>query len=104
MASTAYAHLKSRSTQVFIALYNAFVIWIDDAYARDVTGVDSFNERFVNGREQANEGLNGFDRLLRDTNLHYHGIQANVILSSSLNFPTSLILEFETQGMPVSFY
>ena len=104
MASAGYAHLESRPTQVFIALYNAFVIWIDDAYAQDVTGVDSFNERFVNGRQQANEGLDGFDRLLRETNLHFHGIQANVILTSSLNFSTSILLEFETQRMPVSLY
>ena len=104
IASTAYANLESRSTQVYIALYSAFTIWIDDIYARDVTGVDSFNERFVTGRKQANEGLDGFDRFLRETNLHYHGIQASVILTSTLNFVTSLILDFETKGMPVSLY
>jgi hypothetical protein len=70
---------------VFIAIYTAFVTWIDDTYTRDVIGVDSFNERFVTGREQANEGLDGFDRLLRETNLHFHVIQANVILTASLN-------------------
>jgi len=102
MASTAYAHLKSRSTQVFIALYTAFFTWMDDTYTRDVIGVDSFNERFVTGREQANESLEGIDRFLRETNLHYHDTQANVILTASLNFVTSIILDFETQGMPVS--
>ena len=89
---------------MFIALYTAFVTWIDDTYVRDVIGVDSFNERFVAGRGQANEGLDGFDRLLREINLHYHGIQANVILTASLNFLTSTILDFETQGIPVSLY
>ena len=104
IASTGFAHLKSRSTQVFIAIYSAFGVWIDDTYTRDVTGIDSFNERFVAGQKQANEGLDGFDRHLREINFHFHGIQANVILTASLNYVTSVILEFETQGMPVSFF
>ena len=87
---------------MYIALYTAFVSWIDDTYTQDIIGVDSFNERFVTGRKQANEGLDGLDRLLRETNLYYQGIQANVILTATLNFVTSIIMDFETQGIPVS--
>ena len=90
---------------MFIAIYTAFLTWIDDTYSADVVGVDCFNERFVTGQKQENEGLDGLDRLLRETNLHFHSIQANVILTASLNFVTSTrtILDFETQGMKVSF-
>ena len=84
-------------------MYTAFVAWIDDTYTQDVTGVDSFNERFLTGQQQANESLDGLARLLREINLHYHGIQANVILTASLNFVTSIILDFETKEIAVSF-
>ena len=102
IASSTYGHLKSRTTQMFIALYTAFLVRLDDAYAGDIKGLNSFNERFVNGQKQADEGLDGFDRFLRETSLHYHGIPANVILTASLNYVTSIILEYETQEMMVS--
>lgn len=87
---------------MFVALYTAFNIWIEDT-SRAVKGVETFNERFVSGEKQANEGLQGFDRFLRETNLHYHGIQAHVIVTTSLFYMSSISLEIETQGMPVSF-
>ncbi|KAF8815635.1 terpenoid synthase [Phlegmacium glaucopus] len=99
---TGYAHLKNRSTLVFIAIYTAFLLWVDDTYTEHVKGVDTFHERFVTGQQQPNEALDGLARLLRETNLHYHGIQAHVILTSTLNFITSMLLDFETQGMAVS--
>ena len=76
--------------------YTAFLTWIDsdDTYTRDVIGVGCFSDRFITGREQANEGLDRLDRLLREINLHYqsHGVQANgVILTAILNFVTSTI-------------
>jgi len=80
VASTAYGHLRNRSTQVFIAIYTAFLTWVDDTYAGDVRGVDTFSERFITGREQVNEALDGLARLLREINLHYYGIQANITL------------------------
>ncbi|KAF8803257.1 terpenoid synthase [Phlegmacium glaucopus] len=102
MASSAYGHLKTRSTQVFITIYTAFVTWVDDTYTEHVRGIDTFNERFVTGQQQANDVLDGLARLLREINLHYYGTQANLILTSALNFITSIILEFETKGLTVS--
>ena len=104
MVSAAYAHLKNRSTQVFIAIFSAYVTWLDDTYTQDVAGVDYFTARFVTGQQQATECLDGFARLLRETTLHYHGIQANLIIMAGLNLVTSTILDFETQGMVVSSY
>jgi len=89
---------------VFIAIYTVFLTWVDDTYVEDVGGVDTFNERFITGWDQVNEVLDGLARLLREINLHYYGIQADVILTASLNYITSIILDSETQGMTVSIY
>ncbi|KAF8804962.1 terpenoid synthase [Phlegmacium glaucopus] len=102
IASAAYGHIKKLPILVYISLYTAFLTWVDDAYTGHVRGVDVFNERFITGEKQENEGLDGLARLLRETSLHYYGVQANIILTSSLNFMTSTILEFETKGMPLS--
>ena len=57
----------------FIALYTAFLTWIDDTCVRDIMRIDSFNEQFVTGRKQAKEDLDEFDQSLPETNLLYHG-------------------------------
>lgn len=103
VASTSYAHLEDRSTQVFIALYTAFLTRVGDTCTGDVGGVYAFTKRFLTGQNQANKGLDGLARLLREIDLHYYGAQAEVILTASLNFIDSTVLDYETQGIPVGF-
>lgn len=101
ITSNAYSHL-SRTLQVYVALYGGFTIWIDDTFERDVMGVDSFVERFVTRKKQANAGLEGFDRFLREARDYFPGHQADVVITTSLYYVSSIILEFETRGMQVS--
>jgi hypothetical protein len=88
---------------VYVALYGGFTIWIDDTFERETIGVNSFVERFVTRQKQANAGLDGFDRFLRDTRSYFPGVQADVVIATSLYYVSSIILEFETRGMKVSF-
>ena len=45
----------------------------------------------MNERKLANEGLDRFDRLFREISLHYHGIQADLFLTTSLYYVSRLL-------------
>ena len=103
MAATAYAHLENEATRVFIALYTAFLVFVDDAYENDNAAVRVFTERFVRGEKQAEPLLDGMARVLQEISDHFEPVAAGIVLTGTLNFISSLTLDFQTQGMEVRF-
>lgn len=103
MAATAYAHLENEATRVFIALYTAFLVFVDDAYENDNAAVRVFMERFVRGEKQAEPLLDGMARVLKEIPDHFEPVAAGIVLTGTLNFISSLTLDFQTQGMEVCF-
>lgn len=102
MATTAYAHLPEKSVQIYIALYTAFLVYLDDVFQADIGAVKEFNERFAANATQENPSLQGFANLLRDdTPKHFGRVVSNLIVTSTLNLVTALLLEHETQDMVV---
>jgi hypothetical protein len=101
MATTTYSHLQNKSTQILIALYSAFLIYIDDVYQHDVEGVNCFIERFILCQAQDDPVLDALTSLLREFHQHFGRVASNIMITSTLNFMTSLLLDHETQGMPV---
>lgn len=101
MATTAYAHLDNKSTQIFIALYTAFLIYLDDVFQHDVEHVYCFNERFILCQAQDDPVLDGFASLLREFPQHFGRVVSNIMITSTLNLVTALLLEHETQDMKV---
>lgn len=101
IAQAAYAHLKDRSIQVYIALYTAILTYLDDKYEHHVAALTSFNERFVRGDDQADKVLQILAKLLYELPHRYSSIASSMIITSTMNYITSLILELETSEMPV---
>jgi len=60
-----------------------------------------FNERFTNCQPQGHPVLNALDGLLREVACHHSPPVSNLIVTSLLNFITSILLDNETQDMPV---
>ena len=92
-----------QSTRIYIALYTAALIYLDDTFQQDIQGVSTFNERFVNNKPQEDPVLEGFGVLLRTATLHFDHVPSNIILTSTLNLVTALSLEHGMQKSLVSF-
>lgn len=102
IATTAYAHIEDLPTRIAICLFTACAIYADDMFHNNAAVVDEFNERFVQNQTQADVILEAFAELIREMAVHFKRVVANIIVTSTLNGVTALLLEYETQGMKVS--
>jgi hypothetical protein len=101
MAAIAYAHIEDEATRVFISLYTAFIVYVDDAFERNVEHVSVFMERFIRKEKQLDPVLDGLASLLLSIPDHYEPVVASIILSATINLINASTLEFQTQGMKV---
>ena len=101
IVTTAYSHLTNESIRIFIALYTAFLLYLDDIFQNNIQPLREFNERFVLKQSQENEVLNSFADLLLEMPELFTGVVFNIMINSTLNFVTGLLLEYETRGMAV---
>lgn len=103
IASNAYGHLPDCATKMWICLFTTVATCVDDMMARpeDLVHVYRFNERFANCQPQEHPVLNALDGLLREVHCHHSAPVSNLIVTSSLNFMSSILLDNETQDMPV---
>ncbi|KAF9456360.1 isoprenoid synthase domain-containing protein [Collybia nuda] len=102
IATTAYAHVKDLPTRIVICLFTACAIYADDMFHNNAAIVDEFNERFIQNKTQADVILEAFAELIREMAVHFKRVVANIIVTSTLNGVTALLLEYETQGMKLS--
>ncbi|KAG2347458.1 terpenoid synthase [Suillus weaverae] len=104
LMSNAYDHLQDRATKMWICLFTVVATCIDDMMikAEDLVHVYRFNERFTNFQPHEHPVMNAFDGLMREVPCHYSAPVSNLIVASALNFMSSILLDSETQDMPIS--
>ncbi|RYO81271.1 hypothetical protein DL766_007382 [Monosporascus sp. MC13-8B] len=90
--------------QAYIGLFTWIVVLIDDDVGRIKDDTNRFQQRFSLGEPQPHPLLHAMAELLREAYNYWHPILANILLTSSLNFLTSNLLETEEgfQKMPVT--
>ena len=98
-----YAYLPDRATKMWICLYTALHICTDDRVNRghNTGNLYYFHERFLNCQPQGDPGLQALDTLLRETHHHYPPPVSNLIITSTLDFASALLLELDTKDMQV---
>ncbi|KAF8955784.1 hypothetical protein BDZ97DRAFT_1604838, partial [Flammula alnicola] len=101
IAMTTYAHLENNSTRQYICLYTTCLIYFDDLTRRDASPVREFQANFLCGRPQMHPLLDSFAAWLRKAWEHFLPACANLVVSSSLDFVTGLILDHDQQEMAV---
>jgi hypothetical protein len=104
MAITSYAHIRNTSVQLWMALYTACGIYCDDKFQKDSNSAAMFCERFMRGQPQGDRALDAFVDLALETSSLFPRVRANLIVSSTLNFITSLLVDEQMQGLKVSAY
>ncbi|KAG1740902.1 uncharacterized protein EDB91DRAFT_1081965 [Suillus paluster] len=95
--SNAYAHLPDCAIRMWICLFTTISTSIDDLMERgeDLVHLYRFNERAI-------PVLNALNVLLWDIACLYAPPVLNLIVASSLNFMSSIVLDNETKDMQIS--
>ncbi|KAF8188986.1 isoprenoid synthase domain-containing protein [Pholiota molesta] len=104
LASVSYGYIEDDATRIFISIYTAFITYIDDAYTEDSKGVSVFTEQFIRREKQLDPVLDGFASFLLSIPDYYGPVEGNIILATTLNFISSMILDIQTQGIKVSLH
>ncbi|KAF8887830.1 isoprenoid synthase domain-containing protein [Infundibulicybe gibba] len=100
MCMTLYPHL-SVSSRYYICIYTACVAYVDDLALRDATVVREFNVSFLQNKKHAHPILDGLAIILRTTHDHFSENNASMIITSTLDFISSLVMEHDQQEMMV---
>ncbi|KAG6833265.1 hypothetical protein H0H87_009440 [Tephrocybe sp. NHM501043] len=98
-------HDCTMSEKKNIALYNWYLIYIDDMSSRDITAYVAFHERFLRGLPQLDPVLDGLASVLHAMFDLYTVFFANSIISATFDFISGTCLEpsvEQLQSLPTS--
>ncbi|KDQ29685.1 hypothetical protein PLEOSDRAFT_50572 [Pleurotus ostreatus PC15] len=102
VACTAYGHLESLSTRMYIALYTSSVTYVDDVYNNQPNLPKAFCHNFIMHLPQETSVLRAFDQLLRETWRHFDGVQANFIIASSMYYMNAVAIEHGIRPLEIT--
>lgn len=102
ISSIAYGHLPDEKAKIYIVLYTALMGYLDDCSQKEVDGIENFSHRFMLNQPQENKVLDDVASLLHELPQHWGSVASGLILTASLEFFTSLLVDFETRGIQAS--
>ncbi|PFH48240.1 hypothetical protein AMATHDRAFT_180831 [Amanita thiersii Skay4041] len=102
MATTSYADLENTETRIFIALYTAALVAVEDVCGDEFELLRAFCHKFVIGQPHGHPILDCFDFFLRELPVHYELVVSDMMLHSSLDFIVANVLEYEMRTTELS--
>ncbi|KAF4569793.1 terpene cyclase [Pleurotus pulmonarius] len=93
MAFFGYNHIDDMQVKLYIGTYTSLVVYIEDAFSDKLEVIQDFNTRFTSGETQRLPVLTALATHLRKTSAYFNDVQANAIITASLNFMASLWME-----------
>ncbi|KAK2462611.1 hypothetical protein APHAL10511_005344 [Amanita phalloides] len=97
MGSIAYGHLPDLSTRIFIALYTAGLLALEDVCGDDPSLLSTFCDRFFKSIPHGHPVVDAWDILTKELPLHFDRVQADIMRLSSMDFVLANFIEFELQ-------
>ncbi|KAL0577773.1 hypothetical protein V5O48_004200 [Marasmius crinis-equi] len=94
IATTSYSHIPYRA-RVHVATYTGCATALDDVFKTNPEHMGGFNERFIKGLPQDDPILEAFAKILLETSKYYGRTQSALIVTSTLDFVTSLSIDLE---------
>jgi len=100
ISRTAYAHLPNLSTRIFIALYTSVIFGLDDIYAEDkekLSLLKTFTKALLSEqlKSYGDDLLDAVADLLRQIPGHFGDVEGGLVLSSTLRYLTSIVIDSE---------
>ncbi|KAI0394333.1 isoprenoid synthase domain-containing protein [Xylariaceae sp. FL0594] len=98
ISSNAYSHQR-QDIQIFVAIWTALLVYLDDVGDKDVERIRAFNYRFVTGSRHEDAMLNHLTEMLREMPAMFGRIEADLMVISTMNGLTSLLIEHEIKDV-----
>lgn len=102
MAATSYAHLSDGNVRIYIGLYTGFLTYLDDFFVSHIDAIREFVHRFVSRQRQQLKLLDDFAAFLLEMPRVHNPMACNIILSSTLDYVSSLLIQYDVLGISVS--
>lgn len=101
MAGLSYTHLPNETAKIFIALYTAHLTYLDDRCDDHVGGLTLFSRNFARKQPHDHKILNDVADIFCEISDYWAPVIADLILTSSLEFVTSMVLDREMENAEV---
>ncbi|KAI0333768.1 terpenoid synthase [Cubamyces sp. BRFM 1775] len=99
IAESAYAHLPYEH-QLFIALYTAHFVYVDDLGNRDLESLGQFHRRYATREDMPDPVLGRIVQQFRDMYRLYPRLSADAIIAGSLETLIGMYIEYATKNVP----